>query len=260
MRAFHGDPKVKAEYLKRVRAHRAADQIIHGTYWKDGKGCAVGCTVHSSSHAAYETELGIPRLLARLEDGIFEALGNGQATEWPEQFLDAISVGADLSLVWPQFAIWMLTDETWGVLQFAKSDLAKRAIIAVSDAYRKVVSGEKVDFGVWRDLSASAAAASAAAAAYADADAAYAAAYAAYASAYADAAYASADAASAAADAYAASAADAAYDAAADAAYAAAAAAADADAVAKSKWREAHADKLLALLRGAPVPQLKEAE
>ena len=56
MRAFHGDPKVKTKYLKRVRAHRAADQIIHGTYWEDGKGCAVGCTIHSSDHAAYETE------------------------------------------------------------------------------------------------------------------------------------------------------------------------------------------------------------
>ena len=48
MLAFHNDPSIKAEYLSRVAEHAAADQIIHGTYWMDGKGCAVGCTIHGS--------------------------------------------------------------------------------------------------------------------------------------------------------------------------------------------------------------------
>ena len=91
LRAFHNDPAIKAKYLARVRAHRLADELIHGTYWQYGKGCAVGCTIHSSNHAAYETELGIPEILARLEDGLFEALPNGEAKVWPEAFLKAIS-------------------------------------------------------------------------------------------------------------------------------------------------------------------------
>lgn len=62
--AYHGDPAIKAKYLTRIQAHEAADEIIHGKYWENGKGCAVGCTVHSNSHAAFETELGIPRMLA----------------------------------------------------------------------------------------------------------------------------------------------------------------------------------------------------
>lgn len=33
MLAFHGDKKVKAKYLKRVRMHAKADEIIKGTYW-----------------------------------------------------------------------------------------------------------------------------------------------------------------------------------------------------------------------------------
>ena len=85
--AYHGDPKVKEKYLARVRAHAAADEIIHGIYWTGSKGCAVGCTIHSDNHAAYETELGIPRIIARLEDGIFEGLSNGRSKLWPEQFL-----------------------------------------------------------------------------------------------------------------------------------------------------------------------------
>lgn len=83
MKAFHNDPKIKAKYLKRVRAHAKADEIVKGRYWEDGKGCAVGCTIHSSNHSAYETELGIPRILARLEDTLFENLPNVLAKTWP---------------------------------------------------------------------------------------------------------------------------------------------------------------------------------
>ena len=62
--SFHSDPSVKKKYLSRVEAHAKADEIIHGTYWENGKGCAVGCTIHSGRHQDYETELGIPRRLA----------------------------------------------------------------------------------------------------------------------------------------------------------------------------------------------------
>lgn len=31
MKAFHNDPKVKAKYVARVRAHQEADRLIRGT-------------------------------------------------------------------------------------------------------------------------------------------------------------------------------------------------------------------------------------
>jgi hypothetical protein len=185
--AFHGDAKIKEEYLARVRAHRAADQIVKGIYWEHGKGCAVGCTVHSGNHAAYETELGIPRILARIEDGIFESLPNGEALAWPEQFLSAINPGADLSMVWPRFAIWLMTDPKHGVLQYAKSDACKKAIQDVANGYALIVNGKAKGID-WQKLRAAAAAAYAAAAAAYAAYAAAAAAAAAYAAAYAAAA------------------------------------------------------------------------
>ena len=89
--AFHNDPTIRRIYLTRVRAHAKADEIIHGTYWEDGKGCAVGCTIHGEAHIKYETELGIPCILARLEDVLFERMGNGHAKEFPVQFLSAIA-------------------------------------------------------------------------------------------------------------------------------------------------------------------------
>jgi hypothetical protein len=77
MKAFHNKPEIKEEYLQRIRTHKAADQIIHGSYWENGKGCAVGCTIHGNDHSRYETELGIPKNIAYLEDSIFEGLSNG---------------------------------------------------------------------------------------------------------------------------------------------------------------------------------------
>ncbi len=85
--AFHGDMKIKKKYLARVRAHRKADEIVSGKYWENGKGCAVGCTIHGSSHKAYEDEIGHPQILARLEDRLFEAIYKFNpklAKAWPE--------------------------------------------------------------------------------------------------------------------------------------------------------------------------------
>jgi hypothetical protein len=281
MLAFHGDAATKQKYLDRVEQHRKADQIVHGTYWQNGKGCAVGCTVHSANHGAFETELGIPRTLARLEDMIFESLKNGEAQDWPGQFLDAPLVGADLSMVWPRFALWLLGDPDGPVvLAAANYPDVKASVEGVVALYREWVetgikpaiarwsaarwSAARWSAARWSAAAAAADAAAAAAAAAADAADAAAARWSAAAAAAADAADAAAARWSAAAAAATAAAADAAAaaaaaaaDAAADAAArwsaAAAAATAAADADARERfWRSAR-DQLLALMREAPV-------
>lgn len=143
MNAFHGDPKIKQFYLERVRNHRLNDELIKGKYWEDGRGCGIGCTVHSSSHAAYETELGIPRIIARLEDITFERLTNGLAIEWPERFLEAIPVSADLSMVWPKYSLWLLVDGDYAVIRHAKKENARKAIEEVAALYRRWVETDE---------------------------------------------------------------------------------------------------------------------
>ncbi len=110
MIAFHNDKKIKTKYLNRVVAHRKADELVKGNYWQNGKGCAVGCTIHGSSHKAYETELGIPEWLARLEDRTFENLSDKDAMVWPEKFLKAIPVGVDLEQVKRPFLIFIVEE------------------------------------------------------------------------------------------------------------------------------------------------------
>jgi hypothetical protein len=112
--AFHNDPAIKNKYLRRVELHAAADEIIHGKYWEEGKGCAVGCTIHSDSHKAYETELGIPIMLAQLEDRLFEGMANGDSKKFPARFLAAVQPGADLTRVGWLFLYWLLTEELVG--------------------------------------------------------------------------------------------------------------------------------------------------
>ena len=210
MLAYHNKKEIKEYYLARVRAHRAADELVQGYgYWEGGKGCAVGCTIHGRDYGAYETELGIPRALARVEDYLFEHLPVEQARGWPERFLAAINPGADLSLVGSRWLLWLLSDVEHGTLRLCDpkgAEVTKR-IIAL---YQRKISGGKISvggcWGVRRDAAAAAANAAAADAnAAADAAAAAAAYAAADAAADANAAYA-ADAADA-ADAYAAAAA-----------------------------------------------------
>ena len=119
MEAFHNDPIIKEKYITRLNEHYQADEIIQGQYWENGKGCAVGCTIHSSNHEEYESKLGIPENIAYLQDSIFESLPNNLAKEFPIEFLSAIKVGADLKNVSKLFMIWVLTDSKYGVLQYA---------------------------------------------------------------------------------------------------------------------------------------------
>lgn len=134
MKAYLGDPKLKDRFIKEIAKHEKADEIAQGAYeTMDGEKtvfCAVGCSLKSmnrilgkdgsvSLHARYEPELGIPQVLARLEDRIFEGLPEAEMKTWPRRFAEAIDVGANLSKVWPKFAIWLLVDPEDGVIRFA---------------------------------------------------------------------------------------------------------------------------------------------
>ncbi len=142
MLSYQSDPAVKAKYLARVDGHAAADEIIKGRYWEAGKGCAVGCTVHGASHDDFERMLGIPRMLAWLEDVIFEGLANKRAKLWPQQFLWAIEPGKDLSRVGWQFLHWLLTA---GALPESDHPLVGNAVKQCADVLVPLANGQMPD-------------------------------------------------------------------------------------------------------------------
>ena len=141
--AYHGKPAVKTAILAQLARHREADELVKGKYWQGGKGCAVGCTIHSDDHAEYEPRFGIPQMLARLEDAIFEGLPNGQAKAWPERFMGAIKPGADLNCVGWQFLHWLLTDDA--INPGINHPLVRDAIRQCADVLVPLTKGEPVD-------------------------------------------------------------------------------------------------------------------
>lgn len=110
--AYHNNADDKTAILAELAAHRKAAALIQGHgRWRDGKGGAIGCTLHSSDDLDYELRFGIPFAIAALKDVIFERLAAKPARKWPERLMGAIEPGQDLSLVHWHLLHWLLTTE-----------------------------------------------------------------------------------------------------------------------------------------------------
>ena len=161
MLAFKNTLVSKNDALAQIKMHYDADEIVKGKYWENGRGCAVGCQIHGSDHAQYETRFGIPQMLARLEDRIFEGLPNGKAKAWPVRFMQAIKPGADLSTVGWEFQYRLQINN----LKFAKKHKFPKDVIdaikLVIDVLEPMTKGKKVDESAARSAESAASAASA---------------------------------------------------------------------------------------------------
>jgi hypothetical protein len=154
MLAFVNTTVTKPQILRQLRAHAKADAIEKGYYWNDGKGCAVGCTIHSSNHLEYESRFGIPQMLAHLEDTIFEGLSDGEAKKWPVRFIAAVQPGSDLSLVGWRFLRWLLTDRQ--INPGIEHPLVRDAIMRCADILVPLTQGQGFDSSAARSAAWSA--------------------------------------------------------------------------------------------------------
>ena len=148
MQAYHNDENLKSSVLAEMKSHREADNLIKGSYWEGGKGCAVGCLIKGSDHSQYEPMFGIPTALAQLEDQIFEGLSNGKSQEWPERFLSSFDVGKDYSKVWNHFAVWLLIDPDMGQIRYA-DEQGKVVIQAVAKLHQAEIDGNPETDAAW---------------------------------------------------------------------------------------------------------------
>lgn len=131
--AWHGDPDLKADATQRMKAHRAQDEFVQGLYVKFDqtmesgfRGCFHGCltlekiaeekeipvrelaaslTPHDDTrwHAEGERIWGIPAALGANLDEVFELLEYEDAGSFAVESVEAIPVGADLSMVSDKF-------------------------------------------------------------------------------------------------------------------------------------------------------------
>jgi hypothetical protein len=89
-----------------VAAHVAADRVIQGTYWdaENNRGCFIGCLNHSEDPSGAENEYGLPVVVQRIAEAIFEALPPCEAKAFFAALPNAVGCdGKDLSRVGWQF-------------------------------------------------------------------------------------------------------------------------------------------------------------
>jgi hypothetical protein len=93
-----------ADLKAEVEAHVAADQVIQGAYWKDGRGCFIGCLAHSDDLTLAIERFGLTLPLLRIAENIFEELPADEAKAFFAALPDAVGCdGKDLSRVHWQF-------------------------------------------------------------------------------------------------------------------------------------------------------------
>ena len=89
-----------------VAAHVAADSVVQGNYWdaENHKGCFIGCLAKGNYPTISEAEYGLPVMVQRIAESIFEGLAPDEAKAFFAALPDAVSCdGKDLSKVGWQF-------------------------------------------------------------------------------------------------------------------------------------------------------------
>jgi hypothetical protein len=87
---------------REVATHVAADTIAQGIYWdqENQRGCFIGCLARSDNPAANEVEYGLPVVLQRIAESIFEKLPADEAKGFFAALPDAVGCdGKNLSRV-----------------------------------------------------------------------------------------------------------------------------------------------------------------
>jgi hypothetical protein len=96
-----------------VAEHIKADAVIQGDYWSEDKqkGCFIGCLVHSNNPHLIEERYGVPVMITRIAEAIFERLLADEAKQFFADFPAAINNdGKDLSRVGWRFLSQTLRD------------------------------------------------------------------------------------------------------------------------------------------------------
>ena len=153
MLAYHNDPELKAVVVAQIQGHYDHDEIVHGQYWENGKGCLVGCGLHGSNHSKFETWIGIPEMLPRLADAIFEGLPSARSKEFVREFYGAPRVGADLSRLGWKWLEWLMLVE----LDYVRDENVRACLAGSASVLAPLTRGEPIDVGAATEAAARAA-------------------------------------------------------------------------------------------------------
>ena len=98
---FHNDPSLAARVTKQMYDHYDADQVFGGEYWNGEGGCFIGCIAHGNSVERVQELTGLPIMLTRIAESIFEGLPPVERPQFFKDMTDAMgaNIGKDVTLV-----------------------------------------------------------------------------------------------------------------------------------------------------------------
>ena len=99
LRAYHGDPAVKAAHVKRFADHRAAGDVVQNVGFDSLHGGLIGCVLNADQPEWLPTDVGWPVWFGELAEAIFGGLPIDEAIQFGADVLEAVPVGANLELV-----------------------------------------------------------------------------------------------------------------------------------------------------------------
>jgi hypothetical protein len=154
--AFNGDVNIKNNILIQLKNHYDNKQIIKSRGFDNEKGGgAIECIIHEEAYYKLQTNLGIPLTLGYVINNIYHGLQDKYLSQnLPFKFIESICVGADLTLVWPKFALWLIKDEKYGFSKFFKSSRKKNDLITyVINLYDRVIKNDNINNDEWQHIS-----------------------------------------------------------------------------------------------------------
>jgi hypothetical protein len=145
MNAFHGNPQLKTRLEERARMIESQFRgglrnLKEGEYaWQVQRNLMPlippvanemcdDFAVRAAAHEQFAAELGIPARVAFLYRGLFEDMHESVSPAWPRRFARTVAVGTDLSTVWRDFALFVLSDPKVGLALYAQTGEQAKAI------------------------------------------------------------------------------------------------------------------------------------
>lgn len=93
MQSYHNDIGIKEKYISRIRDQIDSGGLIRRGAWEKGKLAANVCIVEDLH--IYESELGIPKWVARLGYNLFDSMSPDYYPEWIVLFFESIPIGVN---------------------------------------------------------------------------------------------------------------------------------------------------------------------
>ncbi len=155
MQCFNGNPETKRRIMQ--RAHEAGTRAAQGEdrktiFWSRRSWCRSTLCVQQAQLATIlstpaKSAYRLPSLTPNTDSS--RKCPIALPAKWPERYLDALSItidGALLNQVWRDLALFVLADETNGLLNMARSPEQNDAIVAIVELFE---SGSE-DADAWK--------------------------------------------------------------------------------------------------------------